>query len=198
MSTFAITLKKLLQEKNIKQNELARLTKINKSSISEYLSGNYQPKYKNILKIAEVLNVSPNIFLEDTSSEENIKRLPILGKIAAGIPILAQENIEGYLPYDDNDADFCLRIHGDSMINARINDGDIVFIHKQEMVDDGEIAAVLIDDEATLKRVYYDQENNVIQLFAENPQYKTMRFVGEELNHIRILGKAVALQTDIK
>ena len=106
MSTFAITLKKLLQEKNIKQNELARLTKINKSSISEYLSGNYQPKYKNILKIAEVLNVSPNIFLEDTSSEENIKRLPILGKIAAGIPILAQENIEGYLPYDDNDADF--------------------------------------------------------------------------------------------
>ena len=105
MSTFAITLKKLLQEKNMKQNELARLTKINKSSISEYLSGNYQPKYKNILKIAEVLNVSPNIFLEDTSSEENIKRLPILGKIAAGIPILAQENIEGYLPYDDNDAD---------------------------------------------------------------------------------------------
>lgn len=80
MSTFAITLKKLLQEKNMKQNELARLTKINKSSISEYLSGNYQPKYKNILKIAEVLNVSPNIFLEDTSSEENIKRLPILGK----------------------------------------------------------------------------------------------------------------------
>ena len=87
MSTFAITLKKLLQEKNMKQNELARLTKINKSSISEYLSGNYQPKYKNILKIAEVLNVSPNIFFEDTSSEENIKRLPILGKIAAGIPI---------------------------------------------------------------------------------------------------------------
>ena len=96
MSTFAITLKKLLQEKNMKQNELARLTKINKSSISEYLSGNYQPKYKNILKIAEVLNVSPNIFFEDTSSEENIKRLPILGKIAAGIPILSQENIEGY------------------------------------------------------------------------------------------------------
>ena len=118
MSTFAITLKKLLQEKNMKQNELARLTKINKSSISEYLSGNYQPKYKNILKIAEVLNVSPNIFLEDTSSEENVKRLPILGKIAAGIPILAQENIEGYLPYDDNDADFCLRLY-QTTINCR-------------------------------------------------------------------------------
>lgn len=169
MSTFAITLKKLLQEKNMKQNELARLTKINKSSISEYLSGNYQPKYKNILKIAEVLNVSPNIFLEDTSSEENIKRLPILGKIAAGIPILAQENIEGYLPYDDNDADFCLRIHGDSMINARINDGDIVFIKQQSTVENGEIAAVLVNDSATLKRVYF--VDDTVQLRSENPKY---------------------------
>ena len=86
----------------------------------------------------------------------------------------------------------------DSMIGARIQDGDIVFIHKQEMVDDGEIAAVLIDDEATLKRVYYDQENGILQLFAENPQYKTMRFTGEELDHIRILGKAVAFQSDVK
>ena len=74
----------------------------------------------------------------------------------------------------------------------------LVFIHKQEMVDDGEIAAVLIDDEATLKRVYYDQENGILQLFAENPQYKTMRFTGEELDHIRILGKAVAFQSDVK
>ena len=111
----------------------------------------------------------------------------------------ADEQFEAYVEAGANiKADFCLRAKGDSMIGARIYDGDIVFIHKQEMVDDGEIAAVLIDDEATLKRVYYDQENNVIQLFAENPQYKTMRFVGEELNHIRILGKAVALQTDIK
>ena len=182
MSTFAITLKKLLQEKNMKQNELARLTKINKSSISEYLSGNYQPKYKNILKIAEVLNVSPNIFLEDTSSEENIKRLPILGKIAAGIPILAQENIEGYLPYDDNDADFCLRIHGDSMINARINDGDIVFIKQQSTVENGEI-----------KRVYF--VDDTVQLRSENPKYKPMIFSKNNCDNFRILGKAIALYT---
>lgn len=123
----------------------------------------------------------------------------MLGNIACGKPIFADEQFEAYIEAGANiKADFCLRAKGDSMIGARIYDGDIVFIRKQEMVDDGEIAAVLIDDEATLKRVYYDQENNVIQLFAENPQYKTMRFVGEELNRIRILGKAVALQTDVK
>ena len=127
------------------------------------------------------------------------KKFPLIGNIACGKPILADEQFEAYIEAGANiKADFCLRAKGDSMIGARIYDGDIVFIRKQEMVDDGEIAAVLIDDEATLKRVYYDQESNVIQLFAENPQYKTMRFAGEELDHIRILGKAVALQTDVK
>ena len=178
----------------MKQNELARLTKINKSSISEYLSGNYQPKYKNILKIAEVLNVSTKYFhWKILTSEENIKRLPILGKIAAGIPILAQENIEGYLPYDDNDADFCLRIHGDSMINARINDGDIVFIKQQSTVENGEIAAVLVNDSATLKRVYF--VDDTVQLRSENPKYKPMIFSKNNCDNFRILGKAIALYT---
>ena len=193
MSTFATILQKLLTEKNIKQSELARLTKINKSSISEYLSGNYQPKYKNILKIAQVLNVSPTIFLEKSPDKE-VTKLPILGKIAAGIPILAQENIEGYLPYDGNDADFCLRIHGDSMINARINDGDIVFIKQQATVENGEIAAVLINDSATLKRVYF-LDNSSVQLRPENPKYKPMVFSKENCDDFRILGKAIALYT---
>ena len=193
MSTFATILQNLLTEKNMKQSELSRLTKINKSSISEYLSGNYQPKYKNILKIAQVLNVSPTIFLEKSPDKE-VTKLPILGKIAAGIPILAQENIEGYLPYDGNDADFCLRIHGDSMINARINDGDIVFIKQQSTVENGEIAAVLINDSATLKRVYF-LDNSSVQLRPENPKYKPMVFSKENCDDFRILGKAIALYT---
>ena len=193
MSTFATILQNLLTEKNMKQCELSRLTKINKSSISEYLSGNYQPKYKNILKIAQVLNVSPTIFLEKSPDKE-VTKLPILGKIAAGIPILAQENIEGYLPYDGNDADFCLRIHGDSMINARINDGDIVFIKQQSTVENGEIAAVLINDSATLKRVYF-LDNSSVQLRPENPKYKPMVFSKDNCDDFRILGKAIALYT---
>ena len=193
MSTFATILQNLLTEKNMKQSELSRLTKINKSSISEYLSGNYQPKYKNILKIAQVLNVSPTIFLEKSPDKE-VTKLPILGKIAAGIPILAQENIEGYLPYDGNDADFCLRIHGDSMINARINDGDIVFIKQQATVENCEIAAVLINDSATLKRVYF-LDNSSIQLRPENTKYKPMIFSKHNCDDFRILGKAIALYT---
>ena len=85
MSTFATILQNLLTEKNMKQSELSGLTRINKSSISEYLSGNYQPKYKNILKIAQVLNVSPTIFLEKSPDKE-VTKLPILGKIAAEHP----------------------------------------------------------------------------------------------------------------
>lgn len=87
---------------------------------------------------------------------------------------------------------------GDSMIGARIYDGDIVFIQQQDMVDDGEIAAVVIDDEATLKRVNYYPEKNLLILKAENSKYEDLIYTGEELNHIRILGKAVAFQSDIR
>lgn len=113
--------------------------------------------------------------------------------------IFADEQFEAYVEAGANiKADFCLRAKGDSMIGARIYDGDIVFIHKQEMVDDGEIAAVLIDDEATLKRVNYYPEKNLLILKAENSKYEDLIYTGEELNHIRILGKAVAFQSDIR
>ena len=84
------------------------------------------------------------------------------------------------------------------MINARIYDGDVVFIKEQPLVNDGEIAAVIIENEATLKRVYFDRDNNTLQLVAENPVYRPMVYVGESLNSIRILGKAVAFQSDVK
>ena len=84
------------------------------------------------------------------------------------------------------------------MINARILDGDIVFIREQPMVENGEIAAVIIDDEATLKRVYYYQDEGKLVLQAENPSFAPLVYVGEELNTIRILGKAVAFQSDVK
>ena len=127
------------------------------------------------------------------------KKFPLLGNIACGEPIFADQKFELYVEAGANiRADFCLRAKGDSMIGARIYDGDIVFIRQQDMVDDGEIAAVLVEDEATLKRVYYDREAGVLSLFAENPQYRTMRFSGSELETIRILGKAVAFQSDIK
>ena len=123
------------------------------------------------------------------------KRLPMLGNVACGEPIFAEEEHNAYVDADANmDADFCLTAQGDSMINARIFDGDILFVKKQSTVQDGEIAVVLIEDSATVKRVYYDKENNVLTLIPENPTHKPMRFTGSQLEQIRILGKVIAGQ----
>ena len=116
----------------------------------------------------------------------------MLGNIACGEPIWADEDKESYVMSDmDISADFCLTANGDSMINARIYDGDIVFIRKMPIVNNGEIAAVIIDDEATLKRWYYYKDDNKLMLVAENPKYPPLVYINEELNNIRCLGKAV-------
>ncbi len=127
------------------------------------------------------------------------KRLPMLGNVACGEPTFADEQHDAYVDAVDGvDADFCLTAKGDSMINARIFDGDILFVKQQESVDDGEIAVVLIEDETTVKRVYYDKENNVLTLMPENPTHKPMRFEGAKLDQIRILGKVVSGQYVVK
>ena len=117
------------------------------------------------------------------------RRVPLLGAIAAGEPLYAEETLDA----TDCDAslhcDFALRVKGDSMIGARIHDGDIVFIRSQDDVDDGQIAAVIVDGEATLKRVYHIK--NGLQLLSENPNYPPMVFTLEEYASIRILGRAV-------
>ena len=117
------------------------------------------------------------------------RRVPLLGAIAAGTPIYADQTLDA----TDCDAamqcDFALRVRGDSMVGARINDGDIVFIRRQDDVEDGQIAAVVIDDEATLKRVYHVK--NGLQLLSENPKYPPMMFTLNECGAIRILGLAV-------
>lgn len=216
MSTIGSRIRNRREELGLSQDELGkRLGYKSRSSINKIELDQRNLTQSKIKAIAEALETTPAYIMgwdepDQKLDKENLKffdnlfpietkKFPLIGNIACGKPILADEQFEAYIEAGANiKADFCLRAKGDSMIGARIYDGDIVFIRKQEMVDDGEIAAVLIDDEATLKRVYYNQESNVIQLFAENPQYKTMRFAGEELDHIRILGKAVALQTDIK
>ena len=123
--------------------------------------------------------------------------LPIVGKIACGEPILAKQNIEGYAELDRRvHADFALRCVGDSMINAHIFDGDLVFIKEQPDVDNGEIAAVVIDNEATLKRVY--KYPNRIELRPENPLFPVLQYEGAELGNIRIIGKAIAFLGQVR
>ena len=126
-----------------------------------------------------------------------MKKIPLLGTIACGEPILAEENIDAYISVDENsDATFALKCKGDSMITARIFDGDVVYIRPQPDVENGEIAAVLIDNEATLKKVY--KAKNKITLSPCNPMYADMVYTDEQLNTIKILGKAVAFTSVIR
>ena len=135
----------------------------------------------------------PNLKLKNISQATETK-IPMYGKIACGSPIECNTefDIETILG-DKVDGDFCVVARGDSMINARIFDGDIVTIRRQNVVENGEIAAVAIGDEATLKRVYYIE--NGVMLVPENPAYKPMVFVGEECERVVVLGKAVSMHT---
>lgn len=153
-------------------------------------------------KITEYENLKNNkiISLSNTFPIE-LKSFPLLGEIACGKPTYANEDRKNYvMAGTDIKADFCLKAKGDSMINARILDGDIVFIRKQDVVDNGEIAAVVVNNEseATLKRFFYYAEKGMVILKAENPAYEDMIFTNEELNNFHILGKAVAFQSDVK
>ena len=134
----------------------------------------------------------PNTMLLTTQS------IPMLGEIACGEPILMDDShAELYSGIGMSvKADFCLKCKGDSMVNARIHDGDIVFIKKDEPIEDGQIYAVAIDDEATLKRVY--RSENTVTLVAENPAYAPIVVTGADAKNVRILGKAVAFQSIVR
>lgn len=128
----------------------------------------------------------------------SVKQLPVLGDIACGMPIYAEERHESFVTVADQlDADFCLKAHGDSMTGARIFDGDVVFIRSQATVENGEIAAVIINDEATLKRVYYYPNEGKLILSPENPRYAPLVYIGRELEAVKIIGKAIAFQSFI-
>lgn len=209
--TMGDRIRKARLEKGLSQAELAELLGYkSRSSINKIeVEGRDIPR-SSIVKFAQVLGVTPSYLMgweEETSEPDalevlmekydnikpvKLKRFPLLGEIACGEPIFADEDRESCVMADmDINADFCLTAKGDSMINARINDGDIVFIKEMPMVDNGDIAAVIIDDEATLKKVYYYPDKGKLVLYPENPNYEPFIYVGEELNSIRILGKAV-------
>lgn len=140
-----------------------------------------------------------NIKIIDSILPITVKKFPLLGEIACGEPILANEDRESYiLSGTDIDADFCLKAKDDSMIGARIHDGDIVFIKKADVVNNGEVAAVIIDGVVLLKRFYYFKDENLLTLQSENPKYPPKNYVNEQLDHIRVIGKAIAFQSDVR
>lgn len=204
MNDFRSRLALVMAEKNIKAAELSRLTGISKPRLSQYKNGVYVPKADAICAIARALGVSEAYLLGTTDIPEarsggKYKVLPVVGQIACGYPVFANEEDGGTVYTDaDTDADFCLIAKGDSMKDARINSGDTVFIKKAETVNNGEIAAIIINDEATLKRVYYYPESSKLMLISENSNYEPMVYSGDELEKVRIIGKAVAFKSEIR
>lgn len=213
MKTMGNIIKELRISKGLTQEELGAIIGVKKAAIQKYESGAVENiKRSSIQKLSSYFNVSPSYLMgliDDDSGKKDLrnynkiipiktKKVPLLGKIACGEPIFAEESHGEYVSLDDGiNADFALICEGDSMIGARIYDGDIVFIREQTMVDNGEIAAVIIENDVTLKRVYYYREDNKLILSPENTKYAPLVYVNEELNQIRILGKAVAFQSKL-
>ena len=201
MTSFSKRFCDALKIRNMTAAELSRKLNINEGTISQYKKGLYEPKQKRLQNIADALNVSVAWLMgADVPMESpknlipisKIKKIPVLGRIACGEPIFADDNIEGYIiePKGVN-ADFALICKGDSMIDANIFNDDTVFVKSQPMVENGEIAAILIGNEATLKKFYL--HNDTITLIAANSSYEPIVYKKEELNNIKVLGKAVAV-----
>ena len=186
-------------EKGYSYQALADKTHLSKSTLQRYETGNIGNLPLDKLKVL-ALGCSPGYLMGWEDDDDSIppgfipvpemKKVPLVGRIACGTPILAQENIEDYVDVPkDRHVDFCLTCAGDSMIDAGIDDGDTVYIRKQPDVENGEIAAVRIGDEATLKRVY--KYPDCIVLEAENRAYAPLRYFKEDMNNVVIEGKAV-------
>ena len=215
MATFAERLKSLRREKSWSQQRLADELELSKSSVNMYERGEREPGFETMEAIADLFNVDMNylygrtdikiadpIVLDHSAAPAprpipkgfepmpKMKKIPLVGSIACGTPILAQQNIDGHVDApEDIRCDFALRCKGDSMIGAGIHDGDAVYIHIQPEVENGEIAAVRIGEEATLKRVYYD--GTTLTLMPYNNAYAPMVYTGPQLEEVHIEGKAV-------
>lgn len=186
----------------LSQQALSEKMGITRSAIGMYETGRRVPDLETLEAFADYYNVDMNTLIgrsEVPNLPGNIAllppmaKVPLVGRIACGTPILAEENIEEYVDLPRHiQADFALECKGDSMVGAGIQNGDVVYIRSQPEVENGQIAAVLVDgDEATLKRFYFDGQ--VVQLVAENARYAPMVFVGEDISkRLRVIGRAVA------
>lgn len=192
-NNFGIEISRMLNDRKISRKELANQTGIPYTTLTDWINGKTKPKEEKIEKIAsffgvtvDELNGRPN----NVFAIDSWKNIPILGNIACGSPILANENIDGFQAIPSNlvpqDNVFGLKCKGDSM-EPTIKNGALVIIHQQPTIEDNEIAAVLINDSATLKRVKH--VDNTILLLPDNQKYSPI--VLNENDDNRILGKMI-------
>ena len=173
-------IRELRLEKGLSQEELGRIVGVRRAAVNKWETGQVKNLRRDTIEtLSRFFDVSPSYLMGMTDIRRpdsvRVRRVPILGSVAAGNPILAMEEHHDYIVVDGNiRVDFCLRVQGDSMIDARIQDGDLVFVRQQPTVQNGEIAVVLIDDEVTLKRVYITEKGVILK--PENPAYEPMFF----------------------
>lgn len=207
VATFAQRLRDGLDIRQMNQTELAKRSQISKSSISRYIKGDWEGKQGAVYALAKALGVTEawlmgyDVPMEAEEAPSPIPAgfeplpematIPLVGSIACGTPILAEQNIEARIGVPALwRADFALTCHGNSMA-AMIQDGDIVCIRKQPEVENGEIAAVRIGEEATLKRFY--RQGDTVMLQAENPAFSPLVYTRDQLNEITIEGRVVGI-----
>lgn len=207
-ATFAQRLQDAIDLRGMSKAELAEKSGVSKSSITHYVKGDWEGKQKVVYALSEALNVSeawlmgwdvpmerhplsPSPIPPGFQPMPEMSAVPLVGRIACGQPILAEQNIEARIGVPALwQADFALTCHGNSMA-AMIQDGDIVCIRKQPEVENGEIAAVRIGEEATLKRFY--RQGDTVMLQAENPAFSPLVYTRDQLNEITIEGRVVGI-----
>ncbi|MGN0774279.1 MAG: LexA family protein [Candidatus Ventricola sp.] len=204
---FGDMLKAIRKERGLSQDELASLLGTTKQVISRYETKQRVPRLSVVADYAAKLGV-PLALLSgqqtspawDAPPEGGVRRVPIIGSVACGEPIYKPGDGTDYATIEEDvPCDFALIAQGDSMTGDRIHSGDLVFIRRQDSVRDGEIAAVALDDELTLKRVrrILDPAGRVAftQLMPSNPKYAPITIGGaQETRNVSILGKAVAVR----
>lgn len=207
---FGYRLRTLREESGLVQEQVAEYlqkhdpeSRADKSTISRYENQGVKPKrFVTVEKLAQLFGVHVNYLTGHSDSkygeDMQCNVVPVIGTIAAGVPITAQEDVVGQQCLLPSEAiDFCLKVKGDSMINARIYDGDIVYVRKQDQVENGEIAVVIIDDnEAALKRFY--MINGTIFLRSENPLYEDIVISKKDHITVKIIGKAVYFKSEVR
>lgn len=196
MAKIGKILKNVRQERGFTQDELAARLGCIKQTISNYERDVRAPSYETLEALADILNVPMSFFLTNDEKQDALDKIyssytshtvPLIGSVAAGSPILAEEAYDTFIAAP-NKATYALRIDGDSM-NPSFLDGDIVYIRAQSDVDDGQIGVVLLDDSAAVKHIYHTPTG--LTLVSENPKYSPIIADGNSYDMIRILGIVV-------
>lgn len=192
MHPLAKNIKKYRKAKGLSQQDLANHFGYKSfTTIQKWEDGSSQPPAKTLERLSALLGVSMN----DLMIERNVERVPVLGRVRGGLLRYAEEEWIGEEWVDPQETTgglyFYLEVEGDSMINARIYPGDLVYVRKTDMVDSGAIAVVLVNDETTLKRVYF--RNGKLILHPENPDYDDIVFSEDDLNQnrVEIIGEVI-------